>query len=275
MTNVKTVIIRKGTTLYHGTPYKLNGDIPNKQGGSWFSTNKNQSVYHAIAGPSKRQILLYKYKVIKPIKVIYFSSIANFDKWCLNQGFAKIANANFALFNRYGATKICSESEYAGWSMPSLQRQVMLCKPKEYLRLSEIYRVSETNITGIEFTNKTVTGGNLLWMPTSGSKYKLVKANRNKLEKINEPPKNHVYWYVNRNETGGRMPVFVNSQGVVLARGRNKVVIENNKPVAIQANNGRKIYIKGDFRKNVNTLHRNTLRARTKKYETFYSFAIA
>lgn len=258
----RSVIIPVGTVLYHGSIHKLPNGIPNKTNGSWFSTNRNQSVYHALGSELSKQAILYVYKVIRPIRVIYFGAIRNFNNWARRHNL-KLPHGytSYAFANRNSASLICAGGEYDGWSMPSLQRQIMVCRPRDFLQLSEIYRIVDTTIKGVNFSTQNISG-NVLWKPRGGNTYELEKITINNISNATEPRANHLYFYIKRN-MNGRIPVFVNAAGKEVARGRNALITENNRPSGVRASNGRVLRFKGNFGKNINKLHELTLRKRT------------
>lgn len=276
-------VIQPGAKIYHGTENRIKGGIPNRPSGSWFSTNRNQSVYHAMAGIEKQRVL-YEYTVIKPMRIISFDSIPEFNKWALGRGHVMNPEFNSFVFgagNIAVAAKMCNENLYDGWALPTLQRQIMICKPKNFLQLSQVYLIrSNANSNNIEFPNKANAAGNILWRARAGTTYNLQPVKINNIENLNEPRANQIYWYLKNRKT----PVFINSIGTVLARGMNSLVMNNSKhPTAIRTLNNKLIKLNlptnGSLRNklygnNLTTRQQKTLRNRGHPNASIYTLKI-
>lgn len=236
---MKITVIQPGTKIYHGSEHRIPGGIPNRSSGSWFSTNRNQSAYHSMAG-NHNQRVLYEYTVIKPMRIVSFESIPNFNKWAISRGHVLNPSYNSFVFgagNIAVAAKMCNESIYDGWALPSLQRQIMICKPRNFLQLAQVYRIkSNVNPRNINFPNKINAAGNLLWKAPPNTKYNLQPVKINNLENVNEPYKNRIYWYWKNKRT----PRFINSSGVILAEGMNAFVKDTSgTPTGLRLKNNK------------------------------------
>ena len=257
---------------------RLPNGIPAHTTGSWFSTNINQSAYHALSGNIKNYSVVYKYRVINPIRVVHFNTITNFNKWSLNRGHVMTQVApSFIVgaMNKNVAAKLCETGEYDGWSLPSLQRQMMICNPRKFLKFEGVYKVTTNNPSALNFVigknkrryNYTYhpKNENVMWNSTN---YKLQSINLANVRNIFEPNKNKIYWYYFNKRT----PTFVNSLGKELARGTNSFVFGNNKkPSGIRLHNGTVVPISPNIKGRVNPIHMRTLKSRTGKNTWFWS----
>ena len=268
-----TITVPPGKKLYHGSVNRLPNGIPNRTTGSWFATNMNQSAMHALYA-NVGEAVVYEYTVIQPIRVIHFNSIANFNKWATNQGANKGSKVSFIVSaaNKILAEKLCASGTYDGWSFPSLQKQIMICNPRKFLRLDAVYRVKSNskNInfsignTGVRY-NYTQNPGNLniMW---SKVPYTANKINLSNIKNIYEPDPTKIYWYFNH-----KTPVFVNSKGQEIGRGKNSIIFdeETKKPKGIRLKNGRITnikYLNNRLQGNVNMIHKRTLARRIKNF---------
>lgn len=258
-----------GTKLYHGSSERISGGFPNKATGSWFSTDKKQSIWHALAG-GLHQSVLYEYEVIKPLRIKHFPSIANFNKWALNQGHnfpTGFKSFVYGSGNIKVASKMCAGPDYNGWALPSLQRQVMICRPKEFLKLVTVYKI-KSNAGKNNFNFWTSPNGNVLWKPNNSVTYNIHQVKINNLENLHEPPSNRLYHYFNHKDI-----VFINSHGKEIARGKNAVVMTNGKPSGVRIANNKILQFKkhANFRGNISILHRHTLRERSGQLNKYFS----
>lgn len=258
------IIIPTGTILYHGTFTRLPNGLPNRNTGTWFSRSRNQSVFHAT---NSRQGFLYKYTVIKPISLIHFNSIKNFNAWAISRG--HVMNSLWNSFikgagNKVVAQKLCKSKNYAGWSFPALQDQIMLCNPSEYLKLEDIYKIKSKS------TNTTFNVKNNTAMWRGSNNYDLEPINLKNIPNIFEPPSNKIYYYFDK-----KTPVFVNSKGREITRGMNSVK-KNEQGKLISIKNIPIIVPNTKIKDNVNLIHRKTLQSRTQRNRNtfFYSFKI-
>ena len=94
------------------------------------------------------------------MNILHFKSIGNFDKWATERGGNKGSGVSFIVSaaNKKLAEDLCKEGKYDGWSLPSLQKQIMICNPRKFLRLDAVYRVNSNskNINFVIGNNKTL-----------------------------------------------------------------------------------------------------------------------
>ena len=71
--DIPTIPLKKDTSIFHGTPYKLpveSDHMPYNWVGNWFSTNKDESMSYIYGDINETR--LYEYNVIKDINLILF-----------------------------------------------------------------------------------------------------------------------------------------------------------------------------------------------------------
>jgi hypothetical protein len=134
---MKTIILHKGTMLYHGTVsgVSMPNNIPNRYGGSWFARLKRQAIYWSIFKRSTRnEPVVYTYRVKKDVQIIRLDDASNVEQLSRNTGFTKVFKYTYnGKWNGLIAERLCRNGKYNGWELLSGQTQVMLCRPSEFL----------------------------------------------------------------------------------------------------------------------------------------------
>jgi len=143
MVVLRPITIHKGTVLYHGTLNILPNHYPTGSV-NWFSYDPEQAKLWGVVKSDKfrrlpwlpHQVSVYTYKVKKDIPDMlvftHYDDLTN-NVWenILKQ---EPYNSQSPFIEDYLiAEKLCTDSKYNGWQWKSVQRQVMICRPSEFL----------------------------------------------------------------------------------------------------------------------------------------------
>lgn len=135
-------VLNPSVILYHGSKTRLPTGYSENEQAAWFSLDYTQSLLHTINQyfPTRQvlttcQSYMYKYEVIKPVRLLELTG-ENFpiiSKALTGKALRPFTGDDYVL-----SKAICEHRAQLGidgWIFLDDQRQVMICNPREYLRV--------------------------------------------------------------------------------------------------------------------------------------------
>lgn len=172
--------------LFHGSKVPLTGGYPNKPEGSWFAKSPHQAILHAVSRSQGGPTYLYVYHLKERPKLIDIKSSENFNKLGVHV-LRKIPFGTWAFSNknRNISKKLCEITPKIadGWHFPKDQNQVMLCRPKEFLELYKVYKISGSEHSKLVNFKVNWAGNEGYWKRPRGLRYGLTPVNFKSVKK--------------------------------------------------------------------------------------------
>ena len=170
-----------GKILFHGSKSVIRHGYPNNPKGNWFAESVHQAILHALgrynAPNTKRYLYVYHVRTPPP-RLIEVKTAADFANLGINITRTLRENGNWAFTNaNYNvASGICDlVKEVDGWRFVADQTQVMLCRPKKFLKLHKAYEIMGRAPAGgaPSFRVNMRGGGSARWHRHRGTVYAL------------------------------------------------------------------------------------------------------